>query len=191
MRHGKNPVWLYYGRVLAVWLGLLALPFSEATESRVAFACFMPQSTKRPEQERERAYNRQLFKKTFHDIQILGQNLLKDHEAGRLTAERLAKNAKAIHKCAKVLRSLTALGDLAEPEEINKEIDTPKEYDESIRRLAKHIWDFAHNPVLQNTKIFNTDQAQQAQTDLEVIIDLSKAMEDKAKGYVTPPVSQQ
>jgi hypothetical protein len=103
----------------------------------------------------------------------------------------LAKDAKSIGKCAKLLRSLTVLGDLAQPEVINKDIDTPKKYDESIRLLAKHIWDFAHNPVLQNTKVFNTNQAQQAQTNLEAIIDLSKAIENKAKGYVTTPASQQ
>lgn len=190
MRYGKNPMTLYSGTFLAIWVGLLVSPLSEAIKGCTPAACYVPQLSKRPEQERERAYNRQLFKKTFHDIQTLSQNMLKDHEAGRLTPGRLVKDAKSINKCAKILRSLTALGNLAEPEAINKDIDTPKEYDESIRLLAKHIWDFAHNPVLQNTKIFNTVQAQQAQTNLEAIMDLSKAIEDKAKGYVPPSALQ-
>lgn len=144
----------------------------------------LAQSDKSFERERERAYNKQLFKKTFHDIQILGQELLKDHEAGLVTAGRLAKDTKAINKCAKTLRSLTVLGTVIQPKAINKEIATPSQYDQAIRSLAKHIWDFAHNPVLQNNKVFNTDQAQQAQTDLEAIMNLSKIIENKAKGYV-------
>ncbi|MEO6725103.1 MAG: hypothetical protein ABIP14_07350 [Blastocatellia bacterium] len=146
-------------------------------------AGYMDQSPKKWEQERERAYNRQQFTKNFRDLQLLGQNLLKEHEANRLTSERLAKDSKSINKCAKTLRSLTALGSLALPLKINKDITTPKQYDESIRRLAKHIWDFAHNPNLQNSKVFDTEQAKRAQSDLLAIIDLSKAIEDKAKGY--------
>jgi hypothetical protein len=191
MRFGKKQLRFFYVLLLAMWVGLLRPTFSEIRQSWLALPGAFAQSPKPSERERERSYNRELFKKTFHDIQILGQNLLKDHEAGRITSGRLAKDVKAIHKCAKVIRSLTALGDLAKAEVINKDIDTPKEYDESIRLLAKHIWDFAHNPVLQNTKVFNTDQAQQAQTNLEAIMDLSKAIESKAKGYVTPAISPQ
>jgi len=141
------------------------------------------QSQRNAEARREREYARQQFSKNFREIQLLGQNLLKDHENRRLTAGRLAKDAKSINKCAKTLQSLVKLGDMAEPISINKDIDTPEQYDKSIRRLAKHIWDFAHNPIHQNNKLFNTSQAEQAQTDLLAIIDLSKAIENKAKGY--------
>jgi hypothetical protein len=81
------------------------------------------------------------------------------------------------------LRTLIALGEMALEVEINKEIDTAQEFDESIRKLSKLIWDFAHNPVHQNNKVFNTDQAERAQTDLLTIINLSKALENKSKGY--------
>lgn len=135
------------------------------------------------EQERIRAYNRQQFDKNFRDLQIFGQNLLKDHEADRLTPQQLAKSSKSINKCAKTLRSLTALGNLAVSPKINKQISTQQEYDLSIRLLAKHIWDFAHNPSLQNSKVFDTEQAKRAQTDLLAVIELSKAIESKAKGY--------
>ncbi len=188
MRSSNNPINCVFGGLLTILSGLLLLPLPGP--GKTAFSV-TAQSAKPSDRERERAYNRQLFKKTFHDLQTLGQNLLKDHEAGRLTSSRLAKEAKTIQKCAKTIRSLTALGNLAKPEVINKDIDTPREYDESIRLLAKHIWDFAHNPVLQNTKVFNTNQAQQAQTNLEAIIDLSKAIESKAKGYATMPISTQ
>lgn len=182
MRSAKTQLRFFCSALLAAWLGGPFVSF-KALPNAIA------QSGKTAERERERAYNKQLFKKTFHDIQILGQNLLKDHEAGRLTSERLAKDLKAIHKSAKIIRSLTALGDLAQPEEIDKDIDTPAKYDQAIRRLAKHIWDFAHNPVLQNTKVFNTDQARQAQTDLQAIMDMAKAIEGKAKGYVNTSAS--
>ena len=148
-----------------------------------AFGVPAGQSSKNWEQERERAYHRQQFAKNFRDLQILGQNLLKEHDANRLTSAQLAKDSKSINKCAKALLSLTALGGLASPPQVNKDINTAKQYDESIRRLVKHIWDFAHNPHLQNSKVFDTEQARRAQSDLLAIIDLSKAIESRAKGY--------
>ena len=81
------------------------------------------------------------------------------------------------------MRTLIALGEMANEVEIKKEIDTAQEFDESIRKLSKLIRDFAHNPVHQSNKVFNTDQAERAQTDLLTIINLSKALEDKSKNY--------
>jgi hypothetical protein len=138
------------------------------------------------ERERERAYAREQFTKNFRDIQLFGKGLLQDHEAARLTPDKLAKGAKSINKCAKSLRSMIALGEMASEVEINKEIDTTREFDESIRKLATLISDFAHNPVHQNSKIFDTNQAERAQTDLLTIINLSKALENKSKAYAKP-----
>ncbi len=140
---------------------------------------------KRLERERERAYAREQFSKNFRNLQLLGKGLLKDHEAARLTPGKLAKNVKSINKCARALRSLIALGEMALEVEINKEIDTANEFDKSIRELARLIWDFAHNPVHQSSKVFNTDQAERAQTDLLTIINLSKALQNKSRNYVT------
>jgi len=138
---------------------------------------------KRLERERERAYAREQFTKNFRDIQLLGKGLLQDHEATKLTPDKLAKSARSIHKSAKALRTLIALGEMASEVEIDKEIDTHREFDLSIRRLAALISDFVHNPVHQNNKIFNTDLAERAQTDLLTIINLSKAIENKSKSY--------
>ncbi len=142
---------------------------------------------KRLERERERAYAREQFSKNFRDLQLIGKGLLRDHEAAKLTADKLAKGAKSINKSARTLRALIALGDMASEVEINKEIDTAQEFDESIRKLASLIWDFAHNPVHQNNKVFNTDLAERAQTDLLTIINLSKALENKSGNYARPP----
>lgn len=150
-----------------------------------------PQSSNPLEKERDRLYARQQFTKNFRDLQLTSQNLLKDHEEKRLNPERLSKGVRIINKAAKTLRSLMALGNLAEPVKIDKEIKTPQQFDNSIRRLAKHIYDFAHNPIHQSNKVFNTDQAQQAQTDLLAIIDLSKAIENKAKSYMFASAMQQ
>ncbi len=167
--------------LLVAWL--IPGQFSSGQAFYAAAAEPANQTPKNWERERERAYHRQQFSQNFRDLQLLGQNLLKEHEANRLTSERLAKDSKSINKRAKALLSLTALGGLASPPKINTDITTPKQYDESIRRLAKHIWDFAHNPHLQNSKIFDTEQAKRAQSDLLAIIDLSKAIETKAKRY--------
>jgi hypothetical protein len=138
---------------------------------------------KRIESERERAYAREQFTKNFRDLQLLGKGLLQDHEATKLTPDKLAKGARSINKCARTLRSLIALGEMASEVEVDKEINTARKFDESIHKLATLISDFAHNPVHQSNKVFNTDQAERAQTDLLTIINLSKALENKSKGY--------
>ena len=144
---------------------------------------FQQTPDKRLERERERAYAREQFTKNFRDIQLLGKGLLQDHEETKLTPGKLAKSARSINKSARTLRSLIALGEMASEVEINKEIDTATEFDESIRKLAILISGFAHNPVHQSNKVFNTDQAESAQTDLLTIINLSKALDNKSKSY--------
>ncbi|MDX2033348.1 MAG: hypothetical protein SF339_21920 [Blastocatellia bacterium] len=139
--------------------------------------------TRSADRERERAYVRQSFQKNFKQIQLLSQKLLQDHETGLVTGERLGKDARSIHKAARALRSLMALGEMAQVKDVPRAIDTPQKFDESIRQLSKLIWDFAHNPIHQNSKVFNTNLARQAQTDLLSIINLSKALGDKSKGY--------
>lgn len=144
----------------------------------------LPQSPdKRLERERERAYAREQFSKNFRDLQLLGKGLLRDHETTKLTTDKLAKGVRSINRCARTLRALIALGEMASEEPINKQIDTAQEFDDSIRKLAGLIRDFAHNPVHQNNKVFNTDLAERAQTDLLTIINLSKALENKSKSY--------
>jgi len=147
---------------------------------------FQQTPDKRLERDRERAYAREQFTKNFRDLQLLGKGLLQDHEATKLSSARLAKSARSINKCARTLRSLIALGEMASEVEIDKEIDTAREFDESIRKLASLISEFAHNPVHQSNKVFNTDQAERAQTDLLTIINLSKALENKSKDYARP-----
>lgn len=167
----------------------LSLPLANS-QLLGSFSYLKTQSTKSLERERDKAYVRQQFNKNFSLLQVTGQKLLKEHEHNKLTSTRLANDVKTINKCAKTLQSLVALGDLAEPPKINKEINAPEEFDQAIRNLAQHIWDFAHNPIHQNSKVFNTNQAEKAQMDLLSIIDLSKALESKAKRY-TPLQSRQ
>lgn len=176
-------------------LTLVFLLYGAATRGgRLAHAARLnPQapSQKSFERERERAYARQQFTSNFRDLQLLSQGLLREHDARRLTAQRLAKDAKAINKCAKNLRMLMALGALAQAAEVNKEIVAPQEYDQSIRRLAKLIYDFAHSPHHQNSKVFDAAEAARVQTKLLTIINLSKVIENKAKGYTFGTIAGQ
>jgi hypothetical protein len=144
-----------------------------------------PQLPKSIERERDRAYARQMFQKNFKTVQVLTQELLREHEAGRLTPERLGKDARTLQKSARTLRALQALGEMAKPTDINPNIRTPDEFDAAIRRLAKFIYDYAHNSIHQNSKVFNTDEAERAQTDLLAAIQLAKAIESKSKSYAT------
>ena len=139
--------------------------------------------------ERDRIYLQQQFTKNFRDIQLLGQGLLREHESKKLTPKRLRNDSRSINKCAKTLRTLMALGDMASKTEVNKKIESAHDYDQSIRRLSKLIRDFANNPIHQSSKVFNTDLAERAQTDLLAIIDLSKLIEGKARSYRNIPGS--
>ena len=75
----------------------------------LSLGCLSQTPGRQIERERERAYAREQFTKNFRDIQLLGKGMLQDHEATRLTPDKLAKSARSIHKCAKTLRSLIAL----------------------------------------------------------------------------------
>jgi len=118
-------------------------------------------------------------------VQVLSQDLLKAHEEGNLTARGLGKEAREINKSARSLRQLIALGALAEERELKTSLTTPADFDEAIRLLAQMIRRFARNPSHQNSRILNTDQATEAQTDLLAIIRLSKTLADQARGYQT------
>jgi hypothetical protein len=156
----------------------------------VIFGCFViPLFAQTSNKERDRAYLQQQFSKNFRDIQLLGQGLLREHESRSLTPKRLRKDSRSINKCARTLRTLMALGDMASKTEINKKLESPNDYDQSIRRLSQLIRDFANNPVHQSNKVFNTDLAERAQTDLLAIIDLSKVIEGKARSYRYIPSS--
>lgn len=142
-----------------------------------------PISSSAAERERTRKQFREQFTKNFRDLQLNSQKLLKEHRNRRLTSRDLSRHVRSINKNAKTLRGLMALGDLAEKIEIEKEIDTPEDFDESIRRLATLVREFVHNPIHQNSKVFNTDLAAQAQTDLLTIIDLSKILNELSRNY--------
>ena len=135
--------------------------------------------------ERERLATREQFKQHFRELQLLGIGLLKAHEGGNLKASRLAKDTNAIQKRARALRGLMVLGELVAPvDEIERQIDSADKFDRSIRHLARLISEFAHNPIHQNAKVFNTDYAAEASADLISIIDLAKAIESRASHYV-------
>jgi len=165
----------------------LALLLSCATPARAQSAG--PQS--RAEREREKAVARQQFSKYFRELQVTSQQLLQDHVAGQLKPPELAKKAKAINKSAKTLRTLMALGQLAEePYAIDEELNSAQDFDQSIKRLAKMIYDFAHSPVHQNSKVFNTVEAAKTQKDLLTIISLAKVIETQARKYTKLPSSE-
>ena len=138
----------------------------------------------RAEREREKVVARQQFSKNFHDLQVTSQELLQEHVAGRLTPSELSKKAKAIYKSAKTLRLLMALGELAqEPHAIDEKLSGASAFDQAIKRLAKMIYDFAHSPVHQNSKVFNTIEVTKTQKDLLTIISLAKVLETQARKY--------
>jgi hypothetical protein len=146
--------------------------------------------TQATELSRRREAARKQFADNFRELQVTGYALLREHEAGRLKPARLSKGVKSIQKRAKNLRSLTQLGE--PPPDREKEappepLAAPQAFDQAIRRLASLIYTFSHNPVHQNNKVFNTDEAARALRDLLAIIDLAKELENHAEKYAAPP----
>ena len=136
------------------------------------------------EAERQKAVTKQQFTQNFRNLQTTSQAMLREHEAGALTDKQLNKSARTINKSAKALRGLMALGNLAETAEpFEKLIDTADKFDAAIRRLSQLIYDFAHSPVHQNSKVFDTKAAAKTQTQLLTIIELSKTIETRARDY--------
>src|SRR5262249_27215931 len=128
----------------------LPVPYRASLPLPAPFASpgsFQQSPDKRLERERERAYAREQFSKNFRDLQLIGKGMLQAHEEPKLTRGKLDKNVRSINKCARALRSLIALGEMASEKPINKEINSGREFDQSIHLLATLISDFAHNPV--------------------------------------------
>ena len=142
------------------------------------------------EADRQKAVTKQQFTQNFKNLQVTSQAMLREHEAGALTDKQLNKTARSINKSAKTLRGLMALGNLAETADpFEKLIDTADKFDAAIRLLSKLIYDFAHSPVHQNSKVFDTKAAAKTQTQLLTIIELSRAIETRARDYapaITP-----
>jgi hypothetical protein len=134
--------------------------------------------------EREKEVARAEFSRNFSSLQNVGYAMRNEHEARTLKPEKLKKYAKAVNKHARTLRGLVTFGELEEPiRESRERLDNPRKFDLSIHRLARLIYAFAHNPVHQNRRVFNTDQARRALVDLETIIMLSKALGSQADSY--------
>ncbi len=143
------------------------------------------QSPRSFEAERQKAVTKQQFTQNFRNLQTTSQAMLREHEAGALTNKQLNKTARTINKSAKTLRGLMALGNLAETADpFEKLIDTADKFDAAIRLLSKLIYDFAHSPVHQNSKVFDTKAAAKTQTQLLTIIELSRTIETRARDYV-------
>ena len=143
------------------------------------------QNRKADAQERERRAAKESFNENFRELQILGINLLKDHRSGALNKGRLAKDTKAIQKRARSLRGLMVLGEPSEPPiELESKITAPQ-FDKFIGWLSRLIYDFAHNPVHKNTRVFDTEAAGRAAADIVNIINLAKLIE-QCSGDYTP-----
>ncbi len=135
------------------------------------------------DKEREKLYLRQQFARHFKSIQETSQSLIRAIEKKNLSANQLSREARLINRSAKSLRGMMALGELAKPEPMKIGIESSRDFDQAIRQLAQLIHDFAHNPIHQNSKVFNTRLAARAQTDLLSIISLSKMIEEQSGRY--------
>jgi hypothetical protein len=141
-----------------------------------------------PDKDREKIGIRQQFTKHFHDLQVNSQRLLSDCNAGTLTKGQLAKEAKAIHKSAKLLQTLIALGDLVEDHSLPKvNLNGADEFAQSIQSLANVVYSFSHSPYHQNHRIFDMAEATKVQKELIAIIHLSKTLEIQSRHYTNPP----
>lgn len=172
------------------WMGLPYAPVRASAFQQTTISV-APRSRQDAIKEQERRAVREQFRESFRDLQLLGIGLLKAHERRELKSGRLAKDAKSIQRRARTIRGLMVLGEPSSPpENFDKEMSTTGDFDRSIRKLAALIHSFAHNPIHKNTKVFNTDQAAKALSDLINIINLAKVIEDRAANYDSAPIAE-
>jgi hypothetical protein len=171
-----------------MWLSLmLAILALDPVVASLPQAGSTTQANEAAARERARKANQAEFKESFRSIQTVGMALLKAHEEGRLAPGGLAKDTRAIQKHARSLRSLMALGPPSERERsAPPELHSARDFDKAIRSLSQLVSDFAHNPIHQNPKVFDTDKASEAAADLVAIVDLAKSIERRARDYTRP-----
>ena len=134
--------------------------------------------------ERSRKATQLQFAESFRSIQIVSKGLLKAHEDGTLVPGQLSKDARAIQRYARSLRSLMALGPpTTKPREPEHQLHTSRDFDVAIRNLTTLVWEFAHNPIHKNPKVFDTDEAAKVAADIVTIVEMAKAIERRAKDY--------
>ena len=134
---------------------------------------------------RERQALRESFKENFRELQLLGINLLKLHRSGELDASRLNRDAKATQKRARALRSLMVLGNPdIKPLELPSKLRSEQDFSKFIGWMSRMIYDFAHSPIHTNAKVFDTELAAKAATDLVNITNMAKLLESSSANYI-------
>ncbi len=169
------------GKLFGLLVGLLLTAPGEAEMRRVRAQ--VNQSPTQIEKNREKAYLRMQFARHFRAIQVLSQGLVRGVEEGTLVGSQLVTDTREINRSARSLRTMIALGELAQEESLKTSFANQQEFEEAIRRLGELVREFARNPSHQNTRILNTAQATTAQTDLLSIIRLSKALSQQGRSY--------
>src|SRR5678816_2448927 len=98
---------------------------------------------------------------------------------------RLNRDSKAIQKKARALRSLMVLGNpQVKPLELPSKISSEKDFSKYVGWVSRIIYDFAHNPIHTNTKVFDTELATKAATDLVNINNMAKLLESNSAHYL-------
>ncbi|NBO65380.1 MAG: hypothetical protein EBU88_11155 [Acidobacteria bacterium] len=164
-----------------LFIGLLLATIFEGEVVRVRSQ--INQTPTQLEKNREKAYLKMQFTRHFRLIQVVSQGLVEKVEDGSLTSSLLTADSRKINKSARSLRTLIALGDLAQEVELKTSFSTTSEFEDAVRQLGELVRQFARNPSHQNSRILNTDQASSAQTDLLSIIRLSKALSEQGRRY--------
>ena len=135
--------------------------------------------------ERERQALKVSFQENFRELQLLGINLLKSHRSGELDASRLNRDSKAIQKRARALRGLMVLGNPeVKPLELPSRIKSEQDFSKYVGWVSRIIYDFAHSPIHTNTKVFDTELATKAATDLVNIGIMAKLLESSSVHYL-------
>lgn len=134
---------------------------------------------------RERQALKESFQENFRELQLLGINLLKSHRSGELDAARLNRDSKAIQKRARAIRSLMVLGNPeVKPVELPSKLKSEQDFSKYVGWVSRIIYDFAHSPIHTNTKVFDTELATKAATDLVNIGNMAKLLENSSVHYL-------
>ena len=122
------------------------------------------------------------IKKDFELLQKLQNTIVKIYVTGKqINYQRIGDLASKLGECAKRLETNLSLTNDKELKKSSKKIANLQEIKDVIVILDRSIGSFVTNPVFQNLNIFETNDSEKAEFELQNIIRLSEILEQKSK----------
>lgn len=129
-----------------------------------------------------RRINYAQIKKDFELIQKLQNEIVKTYVTGKqINYERISELASKLNESTRQLHTNLALSIEKEPKKPEKKKENLQAVKDIIVVLDKSIGNFVTNPLFKNLNVFETNDAEKAESEMQNILRLSELLAQKAK----------